>query len=112
MLAPLAVSASPVIAMTQDTRALTLEVLEQDGAIVVTLIGNAPRAQTVDYTLEVTGNSTSRHRGSTTLTANVEAVLSTIRISTESAWCVRLVATEDGREPYEIVEGNCADQSV
>ncbi len=95
--------------MTEDTHALRLDVRQQAGGIEVQLIGNSARAQQVSYLLEVTGQSTSRHRGSTTLTAGTPAILSTIRATSGGDWCVRLVAEEEGREPYEILEGSCAD---
>lgn len=94
--------------MTQDTHALRLDVRQQDGGIEVQLIGKSATAQQVSYLLEVSGNSTSRHRGKTTLTAGATAVLSTVRANTGADWCVRLVAEEEGREPYEVLEGNCA----
>lgn len=94
--------------MTEDTHALTLDVQQHDGAIEVRLIGNAAHTQVVSYLIEVTGQSTSRHRGRTTLTAGNTAVLSTMRASVGADWCVKLVAEEAGREPYEIIEGSCA----
>lgn len=93
--------------MTDNTHALRLDVRQQAGGIEVQLIGNSATAQQVSYLLEVTGQSTSRHRGTTTLTAGTPAILSTIRANASGDWCVRLVAEEEGREPYEILEGNC-----
>lgn len=95
--------------VTDDHRALTLDVQHRDGGIDVQLIGHSARTQVVSYTLEVTGNSTSRHRGKTTLTAGNTAVLSTMRASAGGSWCVKLVAEEPGRAPYEVIEGSCAD---
>lgn len=93
--------------MNDDPRALTLQVQQRDGGIDVQLIGHSPRTQEVSYTLEVTGNSTSRHRGKTTLTAGNTAVLSTMRASAGDKWCVKLMAEEPGRAPYEVIEGSC-----
>jgi hypothetical protein len=45
----------------------------------------------------------------TTLTAVNTAVLSTMRASAGKNWCVKLVAEEPGRAPYEVIEGSCAD---
>lgn len=73
------------------------------------LIGEATEARQVSYELEVTGKSNSRHRGKTTLAANTRMVLSTIKVSAGPDWCVRLMAEEEGRAPYEIREGHCAD---
>jgi ribose 1,5-bisphosphokinase PhnN len=95
-------------AMTEQPNALTLDVREHDGLVEVQLIGLSPRAQAVSYALEVTGQSTSRHRGSTTLAAGTRAVLSTMRTKAGADWCVKLVAEEEGREPYEVTRGACA----
>jgi hypothetical protein len=105
LLAPLA--SSTVTAMNEDPAALTLDVRQQGDALEVQLIGDAPSARQVSYLLEVTGQSTSRHRGKTTLVANARTVLSTIRATATDKWCVRLIAEEEGREPYEIIEGDC-----
>ena len=86
---------------------LTLDVQEHDGMIEVQLIGLSPRAQTISYALELTGGSTSRHRGSTQLAADTRAVLSTIRTQAGANWCVTLHAEEEGRAPYEITRGPC-----
>jgi hypothetical protein len=97
-----------VPAMTEEPRALTLDVRPLQGGIEVQLIGLSPRRQQVSYTLEVTGQSTSRHSGTTTLAADTRAVLSTLRSSAGENWCVTLKAEEEGRPPYEITQGSCA----
>ncbi len=97
--------------MTDDPHALTLDVQQRDGVIEVQLIGHSEQAQEVSYLLEVSGQSTSRHRGKTTLTAGTTAVLSTMRANAGDNWCVKLVAEEAGGEPYEITEGNCASDA-
>ena len=98
---------STVNEMNDASRALTLDVREVPGAIEVQLIGNAPRAMRVAYELEVTGQSTSRHNGATSLAAGSKAVLSTIRVSAGANWCVRLKAEDEGGAPYEILKGTC-----
>lgn len=97
-----------VPAMTDEPYALSLDVQSADGLVEVQLIGLSPRAQAVSYALEVTGESTSRHRGATTLTAGTRAVLSTMRTRATDNWCVKLTAEEEGRAPYEITKGGCA----
>lgn len=94
-------------AMNDEPRALTLDVQQRDGGIDVQLIGHSAHTQVVSYTLEVSGNSTSRHRGKTTLTAGTTAVLSTMRASAGESWCVKLVGEEPGRVPYEVIAGSC-----
>lgn len=99
----------PMTAMTDSPHALTLDVRQHDGMIEVLLTGLSPYTQQVSYTIEVTGRSTSRHRGTTTLTADTSAVLSTMRTNAGEDWCVKLVAQEEGRDPYEIIHGSCTD---
>jgi hypothetical protein len=95
--------------MTDPQPALTLEVQQHGSMIEVRLIGLSPRTQQVSYSLEITGQSTSRHRGKTTLTADTPAVLSTMRTETgDKDWCVKMVAEEEGGAPYEVVRGTCA----
>ncbi len=106
-MAVLLLASGTIPTMTDDPHALSLDVQQRDGAIEVQLIGHAERTLEVSYTLEVTGHSTSRHRGKTTLTAGRSAVLSTMRASVGEEWCVKLVAEEPGRAPYEVIEGIC-----
>lgn len=96
--------------MTDEAPALTLDVSHHDGLVEVQLIGLSPRAQAVSYSLEIKGQSTSRHRGSTTLTAGTRAVLSTMKTRAGDDWCVTLTAEEEGRAPYEITRGPCAGE--
>ncbi|WP_086606263.1 curli-like amyloid fiber formation chaperone CsgH [Erythrobacter donghaensis] len=100
-------SHTTVSAMPEQPHALTLDVHEHDGTVEIQLIGHSPRAQAVSYALEVTGQSTSRHRGATTLAADTRAVLSTMRTNVGADWCVKLTAEEEGRAPYEITRGPC-----
>jgi len=105
LLVPLA--SSTVTAMSDNPEALKLDVRHHGNSIEVQLIGDAPTARQVSYVLEVTGQSTSRHRGKTTLAAHAPTVLSTVKATAGETWCVRLLAEEEGREPYEIVKGDC-----
>lgn len=94
-------------AMTDQPHALALDVGTRDGMLEVRLTARSQRTRAVSYTLEVTGRSTSRHAGSTTLAAGTDAVLSTMRTEAGENWCVTLVAEEDGGEPYRITHGPC-----
>lgn len=95
-------------AASESPRALNLDVEMKGGMLEVRLTGLSPHAQAVSYSLEITGTSTSRHRGSTRLAAGTQAVLSTMRTSAGDDWCVKLVAEEEGRAPYEVIHGTCA----
>ena len=89
--------------------ALSLKVERHGSRIAVELLGHSPRAQQVSYLLELSGHSTSRHRGTTTLAADTPVRLSTMAAEVGEDWCVRLMAQEEGREPYELREGSCPD---
>ena len=112
-LVTLSIEAAPtVIAPLADPpHALSLTVQQQDGRVAIELFGLAAQATQVSYMLEVTGTSNSRHRGKTTLAANVPARLSTMTVDAGQDWCVRLLAEEEGRDPYEIREGSCPEES-
>lgn len=113
LLALTALTAEGLPAMTQTpsdaSQALSLEVRQEDGKIAVALTGHSARALEVSYLLEISGKSNSRHRGRTTLAANVPARLSTMMVDAGEKWCVRLLAEEAGKAPYEIREGDCPE---
>ena len=107
----LLLASAPETAMSDAPPALRLDVQREGGAIAVQLIGHSPEARQVSYALEVSGRSSSRHRGKTTLAAGATAVLSTMRVEAGDDWCVKLTAEEQGRAPYEVVEGSCSASS-
>ncbi len=94
-------------AMTETAHALSLDVETRDGMLEVRLVGLSAEAQEVRYTLEVKGNSTSRHSGATKLAAGTRAVLSTMRTSAGADWCVRLEAQDADGAPYAVTRGTC-----
>lgn len=89
-------------------RAIDMEISREGETIEVVLRGNSPRDQRVQYELELTGASTSRHKGSTMLRANDASVLSTMRMSAAPSWCVTARVTEQDGTTYEFLEGTCA----
>jgi hypothetical protein len=94
--------------MTDQNPALTLDVQDRDGMIEVRLVGLSPHTQQVSYAIELTAQSSARHRGKTTLKAGTTAVLSTLRAQAgDAGWCVTLVAEEQGRSPYTVRHGDC-----
>ncbi|MBI1403016.1 MAG: hypothetical protein GC147_07370 [Porphyrobacter sp.] len=103
------VSPAMTHAAPEPPKALSLKVERHGTKLAVELVGRAPSAVEVSYELEVSGRSTSRHRGRTTLAAGTTARLSTMTAEVGDTWCVRLLAEEEGREPYEIREGDCPD---
>jgi hypothetical protein len=105
----LAASAIPETpAMTDTPHALSLDVETREGMLEVRLVGHSPQAQEVRYTLEVIGQSTSRHKGATKLAAGQRAVLSTMRTAAGDDWCVKLEAQDADGAPYSVTRGACA----
>lgn len=94
--------------MNEEARALALEVTDAGAHVELQLLAHSSRSQEVSYEIEVTGDSTTRHKGRTTLQAGAEAVLSTIRTSKSGDWCARVTVREEGREAYQILRGSCA----
>lgn len=89
-------------------RAIDMEISREGETIEVTLTGNSPHDQRVQYELELTGASTSRHKGSTMLRANDVSVLSTMRMNAAPTWCVAARVTEQDGTTYEFLEGTCS----
>lgn len=99
-----------VVAMAsagQAERAIDLAVSQDGNVVEVTLTGNSQTNQRVDYELELSGTSTSLHKGSTQLRANHQTVLSTMRMTAAPDWCVRARITEQNGSSYEYSEGRC-----
>lgn len=93
-----------------DDRAVRLEVTEDKGQVVVQVQSNSPRAQTISFTIEVSGSSHGKHSGSLAIAANDPRTLSTLKVGTTGDWCATLRVEEEGRAPYELREGACEDQ--
>lgn len=93
--------------MSEEPRAITLDATRNGDIVEVQLKGASDRTQAVSYSLEVTGDSSSRHRGRTTLAANSSQVLSTVKVSANGEWCARVTVEEEDRAPYELTEGSC-----
>ncbi|WP_298470187.1 curli-like amyloid fiber formation chaperone CsgH [uncultured Erythrobacter sp.] len=108
-LALLAAQTIAANATEPNDRAIEMEVSKEGDQIKVELHGNSPKTQHVSFAIEVTGSSNSKHSGSLTLAANSPQTLSTIKVSTSGKWCARVMVEEEGRAPYELSEGSCAD---
>lgn len=89
-------------------RAIELDVSRVGDKIEVTLTGNSPSDQRVEYEIELSGSSATRHKGSTILRAHDVAVLSTMRMNATPAWCVTARITEQDGRTYQYSEGSCS----
>jgi hypothetical protein len=93
--------------MTDETRVMALEVVDAGTHVEVQLLANPQHRQVVSYQIEMTGDSTTRHNGRTTIEPGAQRVLSTIRTSKSGEWCARVIVQEEGRDPYELSQGSC-----
>lgn len=93
--------------VSTDDRAVVLEVAEKGDAVEVVLTGHSSVEQTIAYELALTGNSTSRHRGKTTLAADRSVVLSRMTMPAKPDWCVTATITEQDGRSYSYEQGSC-----
>lgn len=77
-------------------RALALHVERSPAQVTVTVVGHSARPTPVRYTLDVTGASTTRHAGRSTVGPGTRT-LSTVRFPDRAPWRVRLAVDEDAR---------------
>ena len=109
---PLSAAALPglfLVAMTPEApRDTVMLAIERDGNHVqLQLIGESPVTQQVRYEMAFKGQSTSHHRGNATLDAGQRHILSTMRMSVDGRWCVKVTVEEGGGRRYELSGGEC-----
>lgn len=98
-----------LMAGSEPRQALSLEVEEAANSVAVHLVALSPVSQKVDYTVELTGTSRSRHSGSTTIPANERRVLSQMRTGFADNWCARVQVQEERGAAYTLTAGECAE---
>ena len=93
---------------TGQQQAIDLQIDRSANQIRAILSGSSEKDQEVSYELVMRGQSTTRHKGKTTLRANENVVLSKVSMNGNGDdWCVKVkVLEEDGRS-YELSEGSC-----
>lgn len=96
-----------LMAASAPQRALSLNVDQTPERVGVELVAHSPVTQRVDYSIELTGASRSRHSGSTTLVAGERHVLSTLRTGIGAEWCARAEVQEETGESYVLTAGEC-----
>ena len=89
-------------------RALVLSVTERADNVELELIAHSQTDQRVEFALELTGSSTSRHNSTTTITAGERQVLSRLKTSYRDGWCAKVDVTEANGESYTLTAGDCA----
>lgn len=88
-------------------RLLTLEVAESADRVELKVTSDGSRSSAVEFSLEVSGTSTSRHRGKTTVSAGSGQTLATVRVNKSRNWCAVLEVSEEGGESYTDRHGAC-----
>jgi len=93
------------------SRAIALQVQEGEDSVEVEIVARSRIAQKVDYAVELVGSSRSRHRGSTSIPANEDRVLSRLKTGFDESWCVTLDVTEGDGTSYTLTAGDCSAQT-
>jgi len=93
------------------SRAIALQVQEDENSVEVEIVARSGIAQTVDYTIELVGSSRSRHRASTSVPANEDRVLSRLKTGYTENWCATLDVTEGDGTSYTLTAGDCSAQT-
>lgn len=98
-----------LVAMTPEAPRDTvmLEIEREGNQVRLQLIGESPVMQRVRYDMAFQGQSTSHHRGTATLDGGQRHILSTMRMSVDGHWCVRVTVEEGGGRRYELGGGEC-----
>jgi hypothetical protein len=90
-----------------DARALSLAVVKSGERIAIEVVANSATDQSIDYAIELTGASRSRHRGSTRITAGERHVLSRLSTNAGSDWCAVVEVSESDGPHYTLSAGPC-----
>jgi hypothetical protein len=92
---------------SSDTRALALNVIENGDTVEIELIANSRVTQQVEYEVELTGASSARHRGSTSIAAGDRQGLSRMKTSASKGWCATVEVNEASGARYTLTAGDC-----
>jgi len=92
-------------------RAIGLEVEENESSVEIQLVARSATTQRVEYAIELVGSSQSRHRGSTTISANERSVLSRLSTGFADTWCAIVDVTEGDGTSYTLTAGDCVPEA-
>ena len=96
-----------VSASTSDTRALSLKVVEHSNSVEIEVVADSAVTQQIDFEVELTGASNSRHKSSSSVAAGDRQVLSKLRMSASDDWCAKLKVSESTGAKYTLTAGEC-----
>ncbi|UAB78067.1 hypothetical protein INR77_15120 [Erythrobacter sp. SCSIO 43205] len=88
-------------------RALSLNVIEGSDTVEVQVIADSALTQQVEFEVELSGASHSRHKSNVTLASGNRQVLSRLKINTTQSWCAKLIVSEASGEQYTLTAGEC-----
>jgi len=92
---------------SSEDRALSLNVIEDAGTVEVQVVADSQVTQQVEFEIELTGASSSRHKSSVTLASGDRKVLSRLKINSADGWCAKLTVSEASGGQYTLSEGDC-----
>lgn len=94
-------------AASGEARALSLNVIEMPGSVEIEVVADSQVTQQVEFEVELTGASNSRHKSSVGLASGDRQVLSRMRINTSDSWCAKLDVSEASGARYTVTAGDC-----
>ena len=103
------IAASGAPSMSSE-RAVEMRVTEEDQTVLVELLAATQSERSVEYDVEVTGASRSRHSGNRVIGPEQSSPLSRFRVAHRGEWCAVAQIREEGGESYTLEAGNCARQ--
>lgn len=87
---------------------LSLQTLVKGDMVEINLRGEASHPTDVQYTVNLSGSSTTRHTGRTRVVPGDPQTLSTLRIRGDTAWCATVEVVQDRDVSYTLRAGTCA----
>jgi len=92
---------------TSDTRALSLNVKESRETVEIEVVADSPVTQQIEFEIELTGASNSRHKSTVSVASGDRQVLSKLRMNTSEDWCAKLKVSESSGWQYTLTAGEC-----
>ncbi len=88
-------------------RALSLNVVESENSVEIQVVADSQVTQRVEFEIELTGASNSRHKSSVSVASGDRQVLSRLRMNTSEGWCAKLEVSEASGANYTLTAGDC-----
>ena len=92
---------------SSDDRALSLNVIEGPGTVEIEVVADSQVTQQIEFEIELTGASNSRHKSSVSVASGDRQVLSRLKMNTSESWCAKLEVNEASGAKYTLTAGEC-----